>query len=93
MPQLLDLVDLVPGDVLAQALMAVAAEPDHGRDLGEPAGDVAHERQELAAVDAQRQLGDARVVARSVERRRGQGASLPGRSWRTEIAPPPPGAR
>src|SRR4051794_41744967 len=31
--ELLDLIDLVPGDVLALSLVSVAEEPDHGRDL------------------------------------------------------------
>ena len=42
--ELLDLVDLVPGDVLALALVAVPGQPDDDRDLGEPARGVAHQR-------------------------------------------------
>ena len=70
--ELLDLVDLVPGDVLALADVAVAGQPDHRRDLGEPAGGVAGQRQELAALDAERQIGDARVC-----RAAGHAASVP----------------
>ena len=77
MPELLDLVDLIPGDVLAQALVPVSAEADHDRDLGETAGDVAHQREELATVDLKAKPRDARVCRTGgVERRCGQAASL-----------------
>ena len=59
--QLLDLIDLIPGDVLALSLMAIPGQPDHDRDLGESARGIACQRQQLAAFDLKRQLGDARV--------------------------------
>ena len=49
--QLLDLVDLIPRDVLALSLVAVPGQPDHGRDLGESARGVARQRQQLATFD------------------------------------------
>ena len=41
----LDLVDLVPGDVLTLAIVPPAAEPHDRGDLGEPARNVAHQRE------------------------------------------------
>src|SRR3954454_4426155 len=59
--QELDLVDLVPGDVLALADVRAAAETHDDRHLGEPARRVADDGVQLAAVDDERQRGDARV--------------------------------
>ena len=59
--QQLDLVDLVPRDVLALAGVGPAAETHDELDLREPARRVAHERLQLTPVDDDRQPGDARV--------------------------------
>ena len=50
-PKELDLVDLVPRDVLALANVAPTAEPRDDGDLGEPARRVAHQRQQFTALD------------------------------------------
>ena len=50
----------VVGDVLADALLAAAAQADHGRLAGEVARDVALQRLERADVDAQRQRREPR---------------------------------
>ena len=59
--QQLDLVDLVPRDVLALADMGSAAETHDERHLREPARRVAHERLQLTPIDDNRQPGEARV--------------------------------
>ena len=64
----LDLVDLIPRDVLALALMPPAGEPHDDRDLGEPARSVTHQREQLAVLDCNRQPGDARVGSLSSQR-------------------------
>jgi hypothetical protein len=60
-PEELDLVDLVPRDVLALADVGPAAESHDDRDLGEPARRVAYEGLQLTALDDERQPGDVRV--------------------------------
>ena len=60
-PEELDLVDLIPCDVLALSDVEAAAESHDDRDLREPARRVAHEGQELAALDDDGQPGDTRV--------------------------------
>jgi hypothetical protein len=59
--ELLDLVDLIPGDVLALSFMPISRQADHGGDLGEPARRIPRQRQQLAAFDLEGQLGDAGV--------------------------------
>jgi hypothetical protein len=59
--QELDLVDLIPGDVLALAHLTLPAEPHDDRDLREPTRRVAHQRHEVATLDRQRQMGDPSV--------------------------------
>jgi hypothetical protein len=78
-PQQLDLVDLVPGDVLALADVVPAAEAHDEGDLREPARRVADEWAQLAAVDDERQAGDARIGrGRFSGQSRGQGSAPDG---------------
>ncbi len=82
--EMLDLIDLIPGDVLALSFVAVTAQPDDGRDLGEPARGVARQRQELAPFDPQGQPGDAcvRRPSRTREGTRSARSARPARSCR-----------
>jgi len=61
---LLDLVvDGVVGDVLADALLAAAPQPDDGGLAGEGGGDVADEPVERVGLDDERQFREALVGA------------------------------
>jgi hypothetical protein len=57
----LQVIDLIPRDVLALPLVSASDQADDDGDLREPAGGVADQRPQVAALDRERQLSDARV--------------------------------
>ena len=81
--EMLDLVDLIPGDVLALPLVAVTGQPDDGRDLGEPARGVARQRHAARTV---RSSGASLRRARTSQRRPRSGVALARRDTHLGLA-------